>query len=86
MASVQNHWVEPPDNIGLSNGVVTADSDPTIPVWEWGTTHLLEWTTPWEFFNLFLVQDYKPNDEDTILRTHIQTCSGAAAMPGSYPY
>ncbi|MCJ1289806.1 hypothetical protein MMC34_001339 [Xylographa carneopallida] len=67
MASVQNHWVEPPDNIGLSNGVVTADSDPTIPVWEWGTTHLLEWTTPWEFFNLFLVQDYKPNDEDTIL-------------------
>ncbi|MCJ1283617.1 hypothetical protein MMC26_002948 [Xylographa opegraphella] len=65
MASAQNHWVEPPDNIGLSNGVVTGDT--TIPVWAWGTTHLLEWTTPWEFFNLFLVQDYKPNNEDTIL-------------------
>ncbi|MCJ1380563.1 hypothetical protein MMC17_003671 [Xylographa soralifera] len=65
MATVQNHWVEPPDNIGLTNGIVTGDT--TIPVWEWGTTHLLEWTTPWEFFNLFLVQDNPPNPEDTIL-------------------
>ncbi|MCJ1401247.1 hypothetical protein MMC11_004459 [Xylographa trunciseda] len=65
MAEVQNHWVEPPDNIGLTKGVVIGDT--TIPMWELGTTHLLEWTTPWEFFNLFLVQDNPPNYEDVIL-------------------
>ncbi|MCJ1436341.1 hypothetical protein MMC27_005719 [Xylographa pallens] len=65
MATIQNHWIEPPDNIDLTNGTVTGDT--TIPVWEWGSTHLLEWSTSYEFFNLFLVQDLRPNPEDTIL-------------------
>ncbi|MCJ1473928.1 hypothetical protein MMC13_002584 [Lambiella insularis] len=65
MASLQNHWIDPPDNINLTAHTVTGDNN--IPVWVWGTTHTIQWSTPWEYFNLYLVQDNPPNHEDLIL-------------------